>query len=315
MFCNHCGQKIEDGSKFCEHCGAKVEPFTPNAPQQPARPEVERPIQQTQRASVPSVNPADAVTPRRPAPANRPTGGYAPAPMGGMPTQEPKKPKSKTPIFILIIGLLVAAIAVLTILLLTNSSDESKEEATPTEAATTVPEETEVPTEAPTEAPNYQEIAAYYSTDAYPNLETFSWFTDTGFGAQTPPILVDATPITTTELVEGGWQMITVWDPDRIYNAYCWDLDNAVITTVGTNVTVTVNQFMFYEPDEGYTSDKIGQAPAVYSGTWNGMTANVAATGEPMTLNAFYEKDGRQYALGNVTAPDGTEGRIALMRP
>ncbi len=100
MFCNSCGAQLPDGTKFCNICGAALTPAQPSA-QQPAQPyypqQPQAPIQQT---------PADY--PQQPM-------GY-PLPVTPVMTQTKKK-KSKAPIIIAVIFIIIAAIVAISFII------------------------------------------------------------------------------------------------------------------------------------------------------------------------------------------------------
>ena len=75
---------------------------------------------------------------------------------------------------------------------------------------------------------------------------------------------------------------------------------------------LTVDWYMYRL--DGETIDEQDQSDSIFIGYEYGEGIYVTDTGN-ITIDNFYELDGKQYAIGHLTAPDGTEAEIAMMRP
>ena len=276
MFCQKCGKQIDDNTKFCTSCGAPTEPSSP------AVQEYGQPRQ------------ASYVAPQ----------------------------KSNTALIITIIAaafVIVAAIAA-AVVILTNKEvppiDDIQTEQSSQENS--VPEEADTAEEPPHEMTfeEAQGIAAGYSTSEHPQISDFDWYVPSIGTGIAPGFLQSATPITNHTLVEGGWKLAIIWDPQRVRNAYCWDVANCDIWDLGgDSVSLNAKHYILYEPDPGYTTDFSNVPDDYYSGSWNGPSFYVTIGGGSITINGFYEYNGKQYAIGSATTQDGTAGEVALVRP
>ncbi|MBQ7718569.1 MAG: zinc ribbon domain-containing protein [Clostridia bacterium] len=307
MYCENCGSKLDENAKFCTICGAAVEDEQPQAEQQPTQ---QPPIQQQPTQQQPVQNVWNATNPQ-----------YGSQYAGGTNAQRSSNGARKTIIIlVIVIVVLIAAAAVAAVLLLGRKND-TPADSIKTEQSQTETKEEEQAEQEP-EAPHEmtfeeaQQIAAGFSTAELPDLAAFDWYTPSIGSGAAPGFLNGAAPITNPTLVEGGWKMLVVWDPQRVRGAYCWDVENAQIWNQGgDSASMNVTPYIFYEPDLGYTTDMSNQPPVNYLGNWANDALHVSVSYTYMDINYFYEYEGKQYAIGTILAPDGTPGEVALVRP
>lgn len=178
--------------------------------------------------------------------------------------------------------------------------------AQPEEAPEETPEE---PEEIPEEVP--EEPAVNLSTTEKPGLSDFMWYFDNVYYNGIPE---EATPITDSSALNGGWKGFRWYDPEYTCDSYMLEFLNAEITIEGdrTNVTLTLNDL--HLPDSTVI-DESGSEPLGYQGAWDGSRIE-ASGGGTVNLDTFYTlDDGRQYAVGTFDSPDGIPAFIALVRP
>lgn len=146
------------------------------------------------------------------------------------------------------------------------------------------------------------------STDR-PKMSEFKWWYDDG-------VLQNGIPegvrwLNASEY-QGSWKGFIVYDVEKKYNSYMEELVNFDVEVTTKGVTLTVDWYM--SRIDGETVDEENMADSTFTGYEYGEGIYVTDAGN-ITIDNFYELDGKQYAIGHLTAQDGTEAEIAMMRP
>ena len=146
------------------------------------------------------------------------------------------------------------------------------------------------------------------STDR-PKMSEFKWWYDNG-------VLQNGIPegvrwLNASEY-QGSWKGFIVYDVEKKYNSYMEELVNFDVEVTTKGVTLTVDWYM--SRIDGETVDEENMADSTFTGYEYGEGIYVTDAGN-ITIDNFYELDGKQYAIGHLTAQDGTEAEIAMMRP
>lgn len=304
MFCEKCGNRLPENARFCTQCGTSVgSTQSQTTYQQPLQ---QQPTQNTENSTPSQFGAAEMGVNGMPVKASHSSSGNRKAVI----------------IIVIVLSVILVAAAVVAFVLLGRRYDAPAEPIVTEQTEEAQKQQTQQEPEPEPEAPHEmtfeeaQQIAAGFSTSEFPDLTTFDWYTPSIGSNAVPGFLNSATPITNHTLVEGGWKMLVVWDPQRARNAYCWDIENAQIWNQGgDSVSMNVTPYIFYEPDLGYTTDISNQPAASYLGNWMYDTFHVTVGYTDIDINYFYEYDGKQYAVGTIVAPDGTTGEVALVRP
>lgn len=125
-----------------------------------------------------------------------------------------------------------------------------------------------------------------------------------------------ATRLTDLETVLGGWKGYIRYEPATADDEL---VEEFLSVTVGGDRTSATLLF-----DWGYAVVRNGAAryddaagDSEFLGTWDGDAGAIYATCESgnLEMKRFWDEDGRQYAYGAVTLPDGAVGDVYLTRP
>ena len=96
-------------------------------------------------------------------------------------------------------------------------------------------------------------------------------------------------------------------------NSYYQCLLNAKVDYGQDNITLTIDWYR-YIPEFSEWEDMSGVPDDVLTGYMWGGGIKVNGTIE-VVIDCFYECDGKQYAIGQVTIYDGSTAYIGLVRP
>lgn len=179
-----------------------------------------------------------------------------------------------------------------------NGSTESEA------ASPSTPEESEAASPSAPMAPNEPAVPQSFSTDERPELIEFTWLTSSVAKGIVPE---GATRLTGFEDVEGGWK-------GYLYSGDSEWLLNTRVDSVQDGSAVTID---WYYLRIGGVSGEVREddtPDSLFNGSW--VDGRLDATGSGhVTIVAFWEKDGHQYATGSFIWPSGETGTIALVRP
>ena len=142
-----------------------------------------------------------------------------------------------------------------------------------------------------------------YSTYDTPTLEDFLWLTGEAAKGNVPS---GATRILELGSLTGGWKAY-------MFGGNMERLLNANIDVGQSEVSIMLDWFYVHdgETDKGFEDTTPN---TTFSGAFDGGMLDAVGPGR-VTLAAFWEQDGHQYAVGSFMWPDGEVHTIALVRP
>ncbi|MCQ5127835.1 hypothetical protein NE454_25925 [Blautia producta] len=159
--------------------------------------------------------------------------------------------------------------------------------------------------------PSSEETGVSLSTEERPDLEDFLWYTEDVAYDGVPS---DANIIDSIGSLTGGWKTLIIYDPDNEYDAGAMEFLNIVLAGTAESLSLTLDWYQIFWANEGESFDETDMEDGVFSGKWEngGLWASGAGT---IRLTQFYEKNGKQYAVGTMDMPDGIPALVALVRP
>ena len=159
--------------------------------------------------------------------------------------------------------------------------------------------------------PSPEETGASLSTEKRPDLEDFLWYTEDVAYDGVPS---DANIIDNIDPLTGGWKAIIIYDPNDEYDAGAMEFLNIALAGTAESLSLTLDWYQIFWANEGESFDETDMEDGVFSGKWEngGLWASGAGT---IRLTQFYEKNGKQYAIGTMDTPDGIPALVALVRP
>lgn len=159
--------------------------------------------------------------------------------------------------------------------------------------------------------PSSEETGVSLSTEERPDLEDFLWYTEDVAYDGVPS---DANIIDSIGLLTGGWKALIIYDPDNEYDAGAMEFLNIALAGTAESLSLTLDWYQIFWANEGESFDETDMEDGVFSGKWEngGLWASGAGT---IRLTQFYEKNGKQYAVGTLETPDGIPALVALVRP
>lgn len=159
--------------------------------------------------------------------------------------------------------------------------------------------------------PSPEETGASLSTEKRPDLEDFLWYTEDVAYDGVPS---DANIIDNIDPLTGGWKAIIIYDPNDEYDAGAMEFLNIALAGTAESLSLTLDWYQIFWANEGERFDETDMEDGVFSGKWEngGLWASGAGT---IRLTQFYEKNGKQYAIGTMDTPDGIPALVALVRP
>ena len=159
--------------------------------------------------------------------------------------------------------------------------------------------------------PSPEETGASLSTEKRPDLEDFLWYTEDVAYDGVPS---DANIIDNIDPLTGGWKAIIIYDPNDEYDAGAMEFLNIALAGTAESLSLTLDWYQIFWANEGESFDETDMEDGVFSGKWEngGLWASGAGT---IRLTQFYEKNGKQYAVGTMDMPDGIPALVALVRP
>ena len=145
--------------------------------------------------------------------------------------------------------------------------------------------------------------ASGFSTSEWPTLAEFTWLTGEAAKGNVP---AGATRLTDLDAVTGGWK------------AYLYDSDMEwllhVTIEAGQSDVSTALDWYYLRPRDTGQSREDATPTSFFSGTWDSGMLDASGPGR-VTLAAFWQQDGHQYAAGSLMWSDGNVSTLVLMRP
>lgn len=179
----------------------------------------------------------------------------------------------------------------------------------PTQAPTQKP--TQAPTQAPTKAPSGQlpspNSVSTNEKASKSEMEQYDW--EKGWKNMSK----SAVRITDFSAVTGGWKGVIITDPFELMDAYTTDLVNVSISGSASDVKISMSWGTRYFNSTG-KSVETKSTPSSFSGTFSKGSVVTVGSGK-LEITSFYYDNGREYAIGVYTWPDGLVGYVGLTRP
>lgn len=162
-----------------------------------------------------------------------------------------------------------------------------------------------------TPAPSAEQIDASLSTDERPDLEDFLWYMENVAYNGVP---ANTSMIDNIDPLAGSWKALIIYDPDNEYDAGAMEFLNVALAGTAESLSLTLDWYQIFWANEGESFDESDMEDGVFSGKWEngGLWASGAGT---IRLTQFYEKNGKQHAVGTMDTPDGIPALVALVRP
>lgn len=162
-----------------------------------------------------------------------------------------------------------------------------------------------------TPAPSAEQIDASLSTDERPDLEDFLWYTENVAYNGVP---ANTSMIDNIDPLAGSWKALIIYDPNNEYDAGAMEFLNVALAGTAESLSLTLDWYQIFWANEGESFDESDMEDGVFSGKWEngGLWASGAGT---IRLTQFYEKNGKQHAVGTMDTPDGIPALVALVRP
>ena len=183
------------------------------------------------------------------------------------------------------------------------SSSDSGASASDASASAEAATSDSAPAASAADATPSQASPADYSTTEPPTLEDFQWLTGEAMKGNVP---AGAMRIVDPSSVVGGWKVYQ-------FGNGLERLANATIDVGQSGMAVAIDWLYVMVDATGEGHDDTSPN-STFSGAWNGGLMEVTGSGR-ITIAAFWEQDGHQYAVGSFTWPSGETDTITLVRP
>ncbi|MBQ3328374.1 MAG: zinc ribbon domain-containing protein [Eggerthellaceae bacterium] len=142
-----------------------------------------------------------------------------------------------------------------------------------------------------------------YSTDERPTINDFKWMTGETDKGNAP---AGVARITDFGAVMGGWKAY-------MYGGNLERLLNVSIDAGQSGAQVTLDWYYIRDNKQDKVFEDTTPSSS-FTGSFDGGMLDATGSGR-ITLTAFWEKDGHQYATGSFIWPSGETDTIALVRP
>lgn len=154
--------------------------------------------------------------------------------------------------------------------------------------------------------------AASLSTRARPTLADFQgWFINGAMKRGRPAgvkLLSDISEIS------GSWKAFLFLDPSNKYDCKAHTLGTITIEGTNERPKFYLKRYSTHFFSDNETLNESDEAPDAFSGRWAAGKLNASGVGS-FTITAFWEQDGKQYAIGTFSAQDGIPASMAMVRP
>ncbi|MCR5295050.1 MAG: zinc ribbon domain-containing protein [Lachnospiraceae bacterium] len=153
-----------------------------------------------------------------------------------------------------------------------------------------------------------------------PEEADFLWYLQGNYGLDTRQgnnwsvIPDEALMLSDPSALAGDWKTLVLYEDAETYEPTSCQFFNSNLAYDAGRVTVTFKWYKRYYFASGELVDEQDKADYVCSGSWNeqGLAAEDKCG---LIVTAFYELDGRQYALGSVESGSGRRCQLAMVRP
>ena len=122
----------------------------------------------------------------------------------------------------------------------------------------------------------------------------------------------NAKQISDYSLLTGGWKATMITDPFELMDSYATDYFNVSFSGSATSAKVTMNWGLRILKSVG-TVDDTGSTSSM-AGKFSGGKLTAVGSGS-IEITGFFYDNGKEFAVGTYTWPDGVIGYIGLIRP
>ena len=135
-------------------------------------------------------------------------------------------------------------------------------------------------------------------------MDDFQWINSEVAKGKLPK---GATELTKLKDVSGGWKAYEFGTGlERFFNV---DISGSK-----SDATLVFTWRTVYDGSKGKSSSDT-TPPSEFAGSWSKGSVDAAGGSGKVTLTDFWQKDGKQYAVGSFMWPSGEVDTIALVRP
>lgn len=174
---------------------------------------------------------------------------------------------------------------------------------------------TQAPTQKPTQAPATEPTSPYPDPNSVSTKETassreaelYTWNNGWSDMSSNAELIGDFTALT------GGWKALIVTDPFELMDAYTTDFVNISISGSASDVKITMSWGTRLYNSTGKTV-QTNSTPSSFSGKFQKGAIDAVGSGR-LVIKDFYCGNGKEYAVGEYTWPDGLVGYVGLTRP
>ncbi|MBQ6453393.1 MAG: zinc ribbon domain-containing protein [Coriobacteriales bacterium] len=325
-YCDKCGAQVRVGERFCNVCGAPVQAATQRAgtaavqaAKQAAG--VNAPAAKGEfvvgswrppaRVAMPQAQPRVAMPQQRTAATQQRTAAQPQANMQGVrwasntpqskgqPLQQKKKGCIPKLLGLLLLAALIVGVVVYVLPMINEPND-------PGNGGNTVTNSTPGGNEGGSVTPGNSgsggnTVSPGFSTTERPTLADFDWLDGEVAKGNMP---VGVTPITNLGDVTGGWKAY-------LFGNGIEQLMNVDIQVGQSDVVMTFDWYYSRYDGDAHEDDT---PDSTFTGSWDDGWLDAVGPGR-VTIVAFWEQDGVQYATGSFLWPDGGTGTILMVRP
>ena len=172
------------------------------------------------------------------------------------------------------------------------------------------PEETPAPTPEPsTPQATMQEPSP---TVERPTVDDFDWFLDGAYRRKQPD---GAAGLSSFDAIRGEWKGIMLFDPDQKEYNFSF-FETSIVTISGAADALNLKWVYCDIYDGNGNKGVVSRDFDEFEGKFNGdLGLGVGERGDYFEIPFFWEKDGKQYAIGRQDVGTETEIFIGLVRP
>lgn len=163
------------------------------------------------------------------------------------------------------------------------------------------------------------QAAPSYSADGLPTGADFEWYTGGNYGLNDHTgnnwvtIPDEAVMLTDPNVLKGTWKSLVVYESED-HEPTSYQFFTTTLDYDSGNVTVTYDWHSHYYLSSGNNVDEQDKEDYVCTGTWTEMGIDTSDRSD-LIITAFYELNGKQYALGSVHTSSDRRAQLALVRP
>ena len=149
-----------------------------------------------------------------------------------------------------------------------------------------------------------------YQTSDMSTMADFQWIS---YDIMNGFIPSDVERLTDVQEACGGWKAYIIDEAGGEYD-YIERLCNVYIGGSAQDIELSIQWDYMYNGSEDESYSEKGSPDSDFYGTWSNGSIDATGSGG-ITINDFWYKDGKEYAVGKMKWPDGQSSTIFLTRP